>query len=105
MCPSTCFSRTNCSLSRYNAKGKLDCSLQDGGFSQVIHSNVYKRKQSQSMFLGKQSAPLWGIFNNYNEKLRVLRVQTAALIESLSLVSIKPITTTTTTNFKSKQND
>ena len=25
VCPSTCFSRTNCSLSRYNAKGKLDC--------------------------------------------------------------------------------
>ena len=28
--------------------------LQDGGFSQIIHSNVYKRKQLQSTFSGKK---------------------------------------------------
>ena len=70
-------------ISRYNAEGKLDCfNCKAGFFSQIIHSNVYKRKQLQSTFLGKKSTPLWGIFNNYNEKLSVPRVQTAALIES-----------------------
>ena len=75
MSPSTCFSRTNCSLSRYNAKGKLDCFNYKTGFSQIIH---YKRKRLQSTFLGKKSTPLWGIFNNYKEKLSVPSVQTAA---------------------------
>ena len=55
---------------------------QDGGFSQIIHSNVYKRNQLQSALLGKKPTPLWGIFNNYKEKLSVPRVQTAALIDS-----------------------
>ena len=83
MCPSTCLSRTNCSLTKYNAKGKLDCfNCKTGVLPQIIHSNVYKRKQLQSTFLGKKSARPWGIFNNYKEKLSVPRVQTAALIES-----------------------
>ena len=82
MCPNTCFSRTTCSLSRYNVKGELDCfNCRTGGFSQIIHFNVYKGKQSQSTFLRKKSTRLWGIFNNYKEKLSVPRLHTAALIE------------------------
>ena len=49
-------------------------------FSELIHFNVYKRKQSQSTFLRKKSIRLWGIFNNYKEKLSVPRVHTAALV-------------------------
>ena len=54
--------------------------LQDGGFSQIIHFNVYKGKQLQSTFLRKKINRLWGIFNNYKEKLSVSSVHTAALI-------------------------
>ena len=39
-----------------------------------------KRKQLQSTFLRKISNRLWGIFNNYKEKLNVSSVHTAALI-------------------------
>ena len=35
VCPSTCFSRTNCSSSRYNAKGKLDFLTARRGFFSV----------------------------------------------------------------------
>ena len=62
-----------------DAEGKLDCfNCKTGGFSQIIHFNVYKRKQLQSTFLGKISTPLWGLFSNYKVKLSVPRVQTAA---------------------------
>ena len=52
--------------------------MQDGGFSQIIHFNVCKRKELQSTFLGKKSTPLWGIFSNYKEKLSIPIVQTGA---------------------------
>ena len=69
-----------CSLSRYNVKGDL---LHNGGFPQIIHFNVYKRKQLQSTFLRKKSTRQCGIFNNYKEKLSVPRVYT--LLHWLSL--------------------
>ena len=83
MFPSTCFSRTNCSLSRYNAKGKFDCfKCKTGVFLRLFTPMFTKESNYNPRFLGKKSAPLWGIFNNYKEKLSVSRVQTAALIES-----------------------
>ena len=56
MCPSTCFSRTNCSL------------------------NVYKIKSNYNPRFIEKSTLLRGTFNNYKEKLSVPRVQTTALI-------------------------
>ena len=50
--------------------------------------NHVKRGQNQLLNIlmltrfGGKSTPLWGIFNNYKEKLRVPTVQTAVLIES-----------------------
>ena len=52
------------------------------GFSQSIHFNIYKRKQSQSTFLRKKSTCQWRIFKNYKETLNVPRVHTAVLIKS-----------------------
>ena len=79
MCPSTCFSLTNCSLSRYNAKDKLDCfNCKTGVFLRLLTSMFTKESDYiQSTFLGKKSTPLWGICNNY-KKLSVPRIQTAA---------------------------
>ena len=51
--------------------------LEDGGFFQIIHFNVHKRKQLQYTFLRKKSNR---IFNNYTEKLSVSRVHTAAAL-------------------------
>ena len=58
----------------------LECKT--GFFPQIIHFNVYERKQLQSTLLRKKSTRQWEIFNNYKEKLRVSRVHTAALTES-----------------------
>ena len=82
MCPNTCLSRTICLLSRYDVKGELDCFNCNTGFPQIIHFIVYKTKQLQSTFWGKNSTGLSGIFNNYKEKQSVLKAYTAALIES-----------------------
>ena len=83
MCPNTCFSCTTCSSSRCNVKGELSCFIwKTGGFSQIIHFSAYKRKRLQSTFLREKSTRLWGIFDNYKEKLSVPGVHTAALIES-----------------------
>ena len=77
MCPSTWFSRTNCSLSRYNAKGKLDCfTCKTGVFLDYSPQCLQKKAR-----FWEKSAPLWGIFIIYKEKLSVPIVQTAALIE------------------------
>ena len=80
-----CFSRMTCLLNGYNVKGESDCfncKTGGGGGSQIVHFNVYKRKELQSTFLRKKSARLWGIFNNYKENLSVPEVNTAALTES-----------------------
>ena len=86
MGPSTCFSRTSCSLSRHNAEGKLDCfSCKTMFFSDYSFQCLQKKAIAIQVLGGGgggESAPLWGIFNNYKEKLSVPKVQTAALIES-----------------------
>ena len=82
MCPSTCFSRMNCSLSRYNTKGKLDCFNYKTGFFLRLFTPMLQKKAITIHVLEVKSTPLWGIFNNYKEKLGIPRVQTAALIES-----------------------
>ena len=51
-------------------------------FFQIIHSNVYKRKQLQSTFLGKNQLLFGEYLTTIEKKLSVPRVQTAALIES-----------------------
>ena len=84
MCPSTCFSRTNCSLSRYNAEGKLDSFNCKTGVFVRLFTPMSTKESSYNPRFGEKSTPLWGIFNNinYKEKLSVPRVQTTALIES-----------------------
>ena len=83
MCPSTRFSRTNCSLSRYNAKGKLTCfNCKTGVFLTNYSLQTLQKKAITIHVLGEKLSPLWGIFNNYKEALRVSRVEAAALIES-----------------------
>ena len=85
MCPSTCFSRTNCLLSKYNAEGKLDCfNCKTGLFSDYLLQCLQKKAITIHVFGEKISTPLWGIFNYYKEKLSVPRVQIAVLIESLA---------------------
>ena len=81
MCPSTCFSRTNCSLSRFHAKGKLDCFNSKMGVFLRLFTPMFTKEGNYNLRFGEKSASLWGIFNNYKEKLGVPRVQTAALIE------------------------
>ena len=75
--PNMCFSRTTCSLIRYIRLFEL----QDGVFSQIIHFNVYIKKNYNPRFCKKKSTRVWGILNNYKEKLNAPRVHTAALIE------------------------
>ena len=50
MCPNTCFSRTTYSLSRYYVKVNwIVLTARPGGGSQIIHFNIYKRKQLKSV--------------------------------------------------------
>ena len=47
----TCFSRTNCSLSRYNAKGKLDCfNCKTGVFLRLFTPMFTKESNYNSRF-------------------------------------------------------
>ena len=82
MCPSTCFSRTNSSLSRYNAKGKLDCfNCKTGVFLRLFTSMFTKESNYNPRFGGNQL--LYGEYLKIiKEKLSVPGVQNAALIES-----------------------
>ena len=64
-------------------KGELDCfncKMGDSN-SQIIHFNVYKRKQLKSMFWGQINSSMWE-YLTLIKKLIVPRLQTAALIES-----------------------
>ena len=45
-CPSTCFSRTNCSLSRYNAKCKLDRSNCKKGFFIRLFTPMFTKESN-----------------------------------------------------------
>ena len=83
MCPNTPFSRTTCSLSRYNMKGELDCfNCKTGVFLRLFTSMFTKESNYNPRFCGKKLTYQWGIFNSYKEKQSVLRVHTAALTES-----------------------
>ena len=75
VCPSTCFSRTNCLKANYIA-------LRRGFFSDYSLQCLQKKAITIHVFARKKSTRLWGIFNNYKEKLSASRVHTAALIES-----------------------
>ena len=82
VCPSTCFLRTNCSLSRYNAKGKLNCFDCKTAVFLRLFTPMFTKESNYNPRFGEKPTPLWGIFYNNKEKLSVPRVQTAALIES-----------------------
>ena len=66
-CPSTCFSRTNCSLSRYNAKGKLDCfNCKTGVFLRLFTPMFTKEINYSPRFWGKNHLLFW-------EYLRIIK--------------------------------
>ena len=80
MCPNTCFSRTTCSLSRYNVKFELVCfNCKTGVFLRSFKSMLIKESNYNPRFCEKKSARLWGIFNNHKEELSDPRVHTAVL--------------------------
>ena len=80
VCLNTCFSRTTCSLSRYNDKGELDCfNCKTGVFLRLFTSVFTKETNYNPCFCEKKSTRPWGIFNNYKQKLSVTRVHTASL--------------------------
>ena len=97
MCPNTCFSRTTYSLSRCNVKGELDCfnckaGGGGGGGSQIIHFNVYKRKQLQSTFLRKNQL----VYGEYLTIIKKLKLKpgphiVVAIAEHASDVPLKRI--------------
>ena len=82
MCPSTCFSRTNCSLSRYNAKGKLNCFNCKTGVFLRLFTLMFTNGSNYNSRFGEKINSSMGNINNNKKKLSVPRVQTAALIES-----------------------
>ena len=83
MCPSTCFSRTNCSLSRYNAEDKLDCfDCKTGVFVRLFTPMFTKESNYNPRFGGKNQLLYGEYLTIIKENLSVPKVQTAALIES-----------------------
>ena len=81
MCPNTCFSRTICSLNKYNVKCELDSfNCKTGVFLRLFTSMFMKESNYNPRFCEKKSNRPLGIFNNYEEKLSVSSVHTAALI-------------------------
>ena len=60
-----------------------DCFNCKGGVLLRLFTSVFtKQNNYKPRFCNKKVTHLWGIFNNYKEKLSVPRVHTAALIES-----------------------
>ena len=85
MCPNTCFSRTTCSLSRYNVEGELDCfNCKMGLFLRLFTSMFTKESNYNPLFCETKSTRLWQILNNYKEILPVPKIHTAALIKSFA---------------------
>ena len=83
MCPNTCFSCTACSLSRYNVQGELDCFNCETGFFLRLFTLMFTKESNYiHVFEKKKATRLCGMLDNYEEKLSVLRVHTAASIES-----------------------
>ena len=60
VCPSTCFSRTNCSLSRYNAKGKLDCFNCKTGFFVRLFTPMFTKESNYNSSFWEKSQLLYG---------------------------------------------
>ena len=79
MCPNTSFSRSTCSLSRYNVKGDLDCINCKTRVFLRLFTSMFTKKAITIHVFAKKSIHQWGIFNNYKEKLSVPRVDTATL--------------------------
>ena len=68
MCPSTSFSRTNCSLGRYNVKCKLDCfNYKTGEFSSDYSLQCLQKKAITIHVLEKENQLLHG------EYLRIIK--------------------------------
>ena len=62
----------------YDPSDYMETRLKTGVFLRLFTLMFTKESNYNPRFGGK-SAPLWGIFNNYKEKLRVPRVETDAL--------------------------
>ena len=75
VCPNTSFSRTTCSLSRYNVKGELDCFNCKTGVFLRLFSSVFMKESNYNPRFWEKSTRQWGIFNNYKETLSVARVK------------------------------
>ena len=58
---------STCSLSRYNVKGESDCFNCKTGFFLRLFTSMFTITID---VLRKKSTGLWGIFNNYKEKLK-----------------------------------
>ena len=71
MCPNTCFSRTNYSLSRYNVKGELDFfNCKAGVFLRLNYLLQHLQKKAITIHVfarKKKSTRLWGIFSSCKE--------------------------------------
>ena len=74
---------TTSSLSRYNVEGELDFLTArqgvgggggEGGFSDHSLQRLQKKAITIHVFVKKKSTRLWGIFNNYKEKLEYLAI-------------------------------
>ena len=64
------------------AKGELDCfNCKTGDFLRLFTS-VFTKKAITVHVFAKKSNRLWGIINNYKEKLSVPRLHTAAVTAS-----------------------
>ena len=70
MCPSTRFSRTNYLLNRYNATRKLDCFNCKTGVFLRLFTPMFTKENNYDPRFWEKSTPLWGIFNNYKEKIK-----------------------------------
>ena len=57
VCPSTCFSLTNCSLSRYNAQGKLECFNCNTGFFLRLFTPMFTKESNYNPHFWEKSAP------------------------------------------------
>ena len=80
--PARAFHARIACLIRYNAKGKSDCfNCKTGFFPRLFTPTFTKESNYNPGFLGEKSIPLWGIFNNYKEKLSVPRVQATYCID------------------------
>ena len=81
VCSSTCFSRTNCSLSRFHAKGELNRFNCKAGFFRLFTPMFTKERNYNPRFGGKNQLLYGEYLTIIKKKLSDPRVKTAALIE------------------------